>query len=168
MCLAAVSIPKPNSSRRASARRAMAGGLSQLLAKRWRQNTRGVGDLRFNPIFPQIINPRLAESHHKRTERRQPSERSCPLWSCSGTCKRAGSIRRQLQRPRIMAELHGLGSCVRHPLAIRHGARRVGPPDSTLALPARPRPHLFFLRFSLLFFRSVGSLAPQEFCGQAS
>src|SRR5437660_6498930 len=46
-----------------------------------------------------------------------------------------------------MADVHGLGSCVRHPLAVRLGAWPHGPPDSSLALPSRARPHLFFCIF---------------------
>src|ERR1700686_2523697 len=42
-----------------------------------------------------------------------------------------------------MASAHGL-VLVRHPMAIRLGAGRSRPPDSTLALPARTRRYLFF------------------------
>src|SRR5580700_2262221 len=44
----------------------------------------------------------------------------------------------------IMADAHGLGSRVRHPLTVRLKTRRFEPPDSPLALPAGPRLHLFF------------------------
>src|SRR5271170_1593483 len=42
-----------------------------------------------------------------------------------------------------MPNVYGLGSCVRFPLAVGPGARRIGPPDLTLAVPARARHHLF-------------------------
>src|SRR5947208_13480708 len=46
-----------------------------------------------------------------------------------------------------MADVHGLGSCVRHPLAVRLGAWPRGPLDYSLALPSRARTHLLFCMF---------------------
>src|SRR5579863_1162359 len=42
-----------------------------------------------------------------------------------------------------MPDVHGLGSCIRRPLAVGLGTWRVGSPDSTLALSARSGPYLF-------------------------